>query len=163
MTKLWTGNVCVSEQLLEILAIIRTIGTETDERHEMIGHWLWCLRDRNEEPPQESAGVPEEIPTRDQNQAGGSYEPTQRSKKRPRTQQGEGNTTKSKAKRGRNKQRHLAIELLEPMDGREHIELWRDQGTLCSDNGVGKNASIVKDATSSDRRYPLDLYTRWNA
>jgi hypothetical protein len=41
---------------LEFLAIFRHICLEAEERLDMIGHWLWCLRNRQERPVAPSKG-----------------------------------------------------------------------------------------------------------
>jgi len=43
---LWLGNVLDPTDLLSLIPILRSIRDELDERHDLIGNWLYCLRDR---------------------------------------------------------------------------------------------------------------------
>lgn len=42
---LWSGDVTEPTKLIELVAIIEAIGAEAAERAEIIGNWLYCLRD----------------------------------------------------------------------------------------------------------------------
>lgn len=45
VTNLWTGDVTDPYMLVQLIAIIHSIAAEAAERSEIIGNWLFCLRD----------------------------------------------------------------------------------------------------------------------
>lgn len=45
ISTLWTGDVTDPADLLCLIPILTFIRDQVEERHELIGNWLWCLRE----------------------------------------------------------------------------------------------------------------------
>ncbi|ORY21953.1 hypothetical protein BCR39DRAFT_48672 [Naematelia encephala] len=50
VTTLWTGDLLDPQALLELVIILRDVRDEQIVRHELIGNWLYCLRDQDAPP-----------------------------------------------------------------------------------------------------------------
>lgn len=69
ITTIWTGNVCDPAALLAFICILQNIRDQQNERHELIGNWLYCLRDLTSAPANVAKGKGKKK-TRDQQGAG---------------------------------------------------------------------------------------------
>ncbi len=84
VSSLWSGNVLEPNHLLNLYSILVHIRDQIDERRELIGNWLYCLRDdvkTAEVPPsggrkrqkvdkskRDWSGRPETVPPQEQDQ-----------------------------------------------------------------------------------------------
>jgi hypothetical protein len=55
VTTLWSGDVLDPAAILSFVLVLEAIRNQSQERLELVGNWLYCLRDRAVDPPEESS------------------------------------------------------------------------------------------------------------